>query len=297
MGRHAYLIMAHTNFEQLKIELKMLDDKRNDIYLHVDKKAKNVDFDDICSVVKDSNIYIVKRFNVKWAGFSVSECEINLLKEASKRKYEYYHLLSGVDLPLKTQDEIHEFFQQNKGKEFVSFDLPQIHKADVERVKYYRMFQDVYGRNRKNIVMLFLFGIDELLIWFQRMFQINRVKGKNVIFQKGTQWFSITHKLAEIVIERENWIKETFSNTFGSDEMFLQTILNNSDLKDNVYQKGLRNPELACVRKIDWNRGKPYTWRKEDYEELVTSECLFARKFDIDIDKDIINKFITNINM
>lgn len=294
MGKHAYLIMAHTNFEQLKIELKMLDDKRNDIYLHIDKKAKNVDINDICSVIEDSNIYLVKRHNVKWAGFSVVECELSLLKQAMNKTYEYYHLLSGLDLPLRSQDEIHKFFQENKGKEFVSFDLPKIRDIEMDRVKYYRIFQDKYGRNRRNLGALLLYGIDELLIGIQKIFCMNRVKEKGIIFQKGTQWFSITHQLAKEVLDKEKWIKKNFLHTFGSDEMFLQTIVNNSELKERLYQNGLKNPELACLRKIDWNRGKPYTWRKEDYKELMTSKCLFARKFDGNIDYEIIEKLNKN---
>lgn len=39
MNRHAFLIMAHNHFDFLKILLKRLDDPRNDIYLHVDRKA------------------------------------------------------------------------------------------------------------------------------------------------------------------------------------------------------------------------------------------------------------------
>ncbi len=39
-NKHAYLIMAHDNFEQLKILLDLIDDYRNDIYLHIDKKLK-----------------------------------------------------------------------------------------------------------------------------------------------------------------------------------------------------------------------------------------------------------------
>jgi len=40
--KHAYMIIAHTNFEQLQTLLDLLDDERNDIYLHIDKKARNV---------------------------------------------------------------------------------------------------------------------------------------------------------------------------------------------------------------------------------------------------------------
>ena len=40
MDKHAYLIMTHGNFENLSVCLSLLDDDRNDIYIHVDKKVK-----------------------------------------------------------------------------------------------------------------------------------------------------------------------------------------------------------------------------------------------------------------
>ena len=40
MKKHAYLIMAHNNPYILKKLLNLIDDKRNDIYLHIDKKSK-----------------------------------------------------------------------------------------------------------------------------------------------------------------------------------------------------------------------------------------------------------------
>ena len=36
------------------------------------------------------------------------------------------------------------------------------------------------------------------------------------------------------------------------------------------------------MREIDWQRGSPYTWREEDFDELVRSERWFARKFSSD---------------
>ena len=38
-NKHAYCIMAHGNWEQLQMLIDVLDDERNDIYLHIDKKA------------------------------------------------------------------------------------------------------------------------------------------------------------------------------------------------------------------------------------------------------------------
>lgn len=37
--KHAYCIMAHGGWEQLQMLVNALDDERNDIYLHIDKKA------------------------------------------------------------------------------------------------------------------------------------------------------------------------------------------------------------------------------------------------------------------
>lgn len=38
--KHAYLIIAHSNLKQLQQLLLLLDDPRNDIYIHIDKKSK-----------------------------------------------------------------------------------------------------------------------------------------------------------------------------------------------------------------------------------------------------------------
>ena len=37
--KHAYCIMAHNNWEQLQLLVSAIDDSRNDIYLHIDKKS------------------------------------------------------------------------------------------------------------------------------------------------------------------------------------------------------------------------------------------------------------------
>lgn len=44
----------------------------------------------------------------------------------------------------------------------------------------------------------------------------------------------------------------------------------------------------ANVRKIDWSRGGPYVWTEKDFNELIDSNCMFARKFDEKVDPKII---------
>jgi len=68
MGKHAYLIMAHTNMNQLLELVKCLDYEQNDIYIHVDMHFKN--FSGEKFQAKFSNIFFTKRIKVYWGVFS-----------------------------------------------------------------------------------------------------------------------------------------------------------------------------------------------------------------------------------
>lgn len=283
MGSHAYLIIAHHQFELLKKLIILLDDERNDIYIHMDKKVKNFDKELLCKAAKASNIFFVKRIKVSWGGYSQIKGELELLKSAVKGNYQYYHLISGVDLPIKTNDEIHEFFDKNNGYEFIHFDSDEVDKSVLERLSIYHFLQE-YTKNK------ILNKIEEKFINIQKRYRINRLKKVNVIIQKGANWFSITDKLAKYIVSREKQIKSLFRYSLCCDEVFLQTIIANSEYKQNLYIKDKNNNYLGCMRYIDWKRGKPYVFRKGDYDNLIHSPYLFARKFDLNVDSDIIEK-------
>jgi hypothetical protein len=296
MGKHAYLIMAHSQFQYLKQLIESLDDPRNDIYVHIDKKANFTDYAKLKSEIRFSSVFFIRQRDVKWAAYSGILCELDLLKEATSRhQYDYYHLLSGSDLVIKTQNEIHQFFDQNKGCEFLAFDEQIVDSQYLERIKYYYLFQDVYGRNRKNLLLLGLYAVDKILLFIQKLLKIDRIKGVKVIFQKGTNWFSITHDFALYVIQQEDWIGKIFQYSLSGDELFLQTVLINSQYREHLYQSKYlnKNPNM---RLIDWTRGKPYTWRKEDFDILANSNMFYARKVDPNVDNEIIEMIHRNIN-
>lgn len=285
-NRHAYLILAHKDDLVLRTLISMLDDPRNDIFIHMDKKTANFDEQKILGLAKKSHVVITPRITVSWGAYNIIDAELILLKEATKYgHYAYYHLLSGQDLPIKTQDYIHSFFDKNRGKEFVCFQSPSFQHA--KRVKYYYPFQDRFGK--KSSLCLRAFNIAFPLM--QKIVGVNRNKG--ISFQKGTQWFSITDDLARHVVQKEPWIKETFKSTLCCDEVFLHTIIINSKFRNNLYRKEFDDDRHANMRLIDWNRGKPYVFRTTDLDEIRKSDCLFVRKIDASIDSEV----ISNIQM
>lgn len=287
MIKHAFLILAHNQFEQLKILLKMIDDERNDIFLHIDSKAKDFNQEDIKKAITYSKIYFTERTSVTWGEFSQIRAEMILLETAVNNQsedycYSYFHLLSGVDLPIKTNDEIHKFFSDNNGKEFVHFSGEDQSNSDVSRIRYYHIF-----RKKRN---LFYKILAQIALKIQKFVGVNRLKNSSLVVKKGTNWFSITNNFAEYVVSKRKDIEKTFSYSYCADELFLQTMLINSKFKDNLYMPNCNNDQLACARYIDWNRGNPYIFRLEDFNDIILSPAMFARKFSMDADKEIIYK-------
>lgn len=56
--QHAYLILAHSDFQGLNNLLKVLDHPRNDIYIHLDKRVKDCDQ---ITLINSSFSYVCKK--------------------------------------------------------------------------------------------------------------------------------------------------------------------------------------------------------------------------------------------
>lgn len=287
MKKHAFLIMAHSDFSLLQKLIILLDAPYNDIYLHIDEKADKSNLLNFST--KHSKLQIIPSITVNWGGHSQIFCELNLLKYATQNGYYYYHLLSGVDLPIKSNRYIKNFFELNEGKNFIITNRiceenNNLHLLD--RIKYYYFLQNKIGRNEKKITHLYEF-IESFSLKLQKKFRISRKSCELTEFYKGGNWFSIAHDLASYIVEKETEIKKHFSYTHCADEIFLQTIAMQSPYKDSIVSNNLRH--------IDWERGQPYTFQIEDYDLLMKSDKLFGRKFSSVTDSKIIDKIYTQL--
>ncbi|MFR5371863.1 MAG: hypothetical protein ACLTGK_08775, partial [Eubacterium sp.] len=97
------------------------------------------------------------------------------------------------------------------------------------------------------------------------------------------------------LVENEEYITKTFSHSYCGDEVFLQTMLFNSPFAKNLYMPHCGNNQLACARLIDWNRGNPYVFTSSDFDEIISSDAMFARKFDLNTDRDIVDKIFNYV--
>lgn len=266
--RHAYLILAHNEWDLLRTLLSCIDDERNDIFVHIDAKVKTMP--EIST--KRASLYMIdKRIDVRWGDISVVMAEYALFEAASQKgPYEYYHLLSGVDLPIKSQDYIHDFFEKNKGKEFIGYTSTEMTPEVVRKVQRWHLFPGNF-RDADFFTKLARHGF----IAIQTIFGIKR--NKDVDFKKGSQWVSITHDMVLFLLSYKEWVEHVFSHTFCADEIFVQTLCWMSPYRSNIYCT--TNDAKGCMRAIGWRGACLYDWQAEDFGTLKNSYALFARKF------------------
>lgn len=286
--KHAYLIMAHGSWEILKTLVSMLDDERNDIFLHIDKKSSLLaaygedvpcctETGNALEVTKAHLFVLAHRVDVRWGNLSQIKAEYALFEEALKHgPYAYYHLLSGQDLPIKTQDFIHHFFDEHQGTEFIGFTRGEEFEWDCRRkmMRYWLLTR--FTRTKWGLMNAVTKRLDKYLSLFLSLF-LHRSK---IDFAKGANWISITQKCMEYVVSQKAFVMKRFNHTFCPDEFFVQTLVwNNPELRQALYSE--TDEYEGCMRLIDWNRGNPYVWTMADREELQASHRLFARKFDM----------------
>lgn len=282
--KHAFMIMAYNNWNQLKTLISLLDDSRNTIYVHIDAKSKDFSPSFFNNTVSHATLKFITRINVTWGGSSQIDCEISLLRNALESHSDYYHLLSGMDMPLHAMDYIDNYFRQHAGLEFIQFGQlgDSVDTQIRDRISTYHPFQNVLGRKMSKAT-----SASEII---QRDLHIDRLRRyQGVLLGKGANWFSITDSFARYVISHWPEYSQMFTSSRCADELFLQTIVVNSPFKQNIYHPQADDDYDAIARLIEWNNGNLHTFMIDDYDKLAHSARLFARKFNEQVDNEIIS--------
>jgi len=291
--RHAYLITAHSKKAQLLNLLRLLDDPENDLYLHIDKKAQGFTEAEMIAAAPQSRMFFVPRLDARWGSETFIDAILSLIRLASEEEHAFYHLLSGVDLPLKPQSEIRAYFDAHTGEEFVSFERETAKPDVIEgRIARWHWRQPVNPLLKK-----FHRRAAPASTFLQRIFGVNRIKNAPVVFQKGGVWFSITHALARYVVEEMPRYRAYYRYTSCADEIWLQTLVANSPFMQRRAFMGYDDELAATMRYVDWSGGgaSPRVLTSADYDMLMQSGMLFARKFDDSLDASVIKRISDSV--
>ena len=285
--KQAILIIAYKDVKHLiNIVNFFTDDFR--FYIHI-KRSSQVDEQDISRLKNLKNVALVSRkYDVMWGGFNLLRVILYLSQEALKdRDIKYLHLISGQDFPIKQSHYFTELLQKNYGKEFIEYVAPPSFQF-LKRLSYYYFFDLINSKKGKGNVWVFT------LIKLQKRLGISRKKPNKFNLAVGSAWWTLSYGCVKYVVdytERNPSFLKRLKFTWCPEEFYFPSILLNSPYKENIINNNLRY--------IDWtprNGSHPAVLDESDYDKVLNSPQLFARKIEQPMSQRLIEK-LKNIHV
>lgn len=273
--RVAHLIITYTNPAQTARMINRMQHPDFDFYIHVDAKFPIESHKEVAQI---PNVYLIQnRVDVQWAAFSTIQAELNGLQEIlnTGRSYDFISLMSGQDYPIKTAHYMQEFFEGKKGKLLLK----------------YRAFSGEWeeGMNRVNRYHLTDFKFRGQY-FLERL--INKLikrtdQPKGMKFYGSSMFWVISPEAAEYVlatVDRDPKMKRFFKFSWAPDEFLFQTILLNSPFSSQVIN------ENCHYYKHPPKTPNPKTFLLEDIDDILSSDRLYARKFDMNKEPKLLDE-------
>jgi len=261
--RIAHLILTYTDPKQTERMIEKMLHTNADFYIHVDKKF---DITPHLFLKKIPNVYFINnRVDVKWAGYNTVKATFECIKEIVSKgiNYNFINFLSGQDYPLTSADNIIRFFEQNEGKEFLSFRdyKNEWHEGLIRIEKYFLSNYSFRGKGKLENIINYIMP--------KRKLPYNlHPYGKSMFWMLSPEVALYVVKK----VEGDKKLANFFLFCWGSDEFVFQTILMNSPYKSKIVNDNFRY--------IDWSLGgaNPKMLDEDDFDAIKNSNMLFARK-------------------
>ncbi|CAN5462904.1 beta-1,6-N-acetylglucosaminyltransferase [soil metagenome] len=289
-NRHIFAIMAHDQFELTESLIELLAHPRAASVLHL-----NVD--NLAGVLHRhptlDRAHLIPRVRVQWGAYSLLTVQLRLLRAALDAGCDYVHLLSGKDLPLAPVSDILDFVDSSDGTEFIHINPPAHTDQVIERVSRYWSAGLLRGKVDRGPRGAALRVPQRGFVTAQGMLGVDRSRQWGRTVHSGSTWFTVTAELAQHFVDHEGWADQHLRKTFVPEEFFYATMAIHSARRSHI-DPGVSD-HFANLRHIRWNpgsRGHPHTWRMEDLPELASSPNMFARKFDLTVDRDVVDAVV-----
>ncbi len=281
-----FVLLTHTKPQQIYRLIAKLNSMFNapPIVCHHDFSKCDLSVDTL-----PSNVTFVKpHIRTRWADFSLVEATLLGLQLISKNADvpDWTVLLSGSDYPIKTATQI---LAELTSSPYDAY----IHHEEIKYKAYQRDWQkNCFDRYCTTVLSLPFLDKKIRPITLKKRLRHPLFTTPFLPFSKtlrcfaGSQWFCVNSRAVEYIIDfhsNKTALAQHYRRLMCADESYFQTILANAPhLK-------LQNDNL---RYTHWLEGDfhPKTLSMADLPDIMASSAHFGRKFDIDIDSQILDE-------
>ena len=285
--KHGFLLMTHFPPEMLSKQIKRMQSEDHYFFIHYDKKI-NIDENDPYYLelkAQKNVIFAEQRHLVNWGSIGGVNAILELLKAAMKYKdIGYLHVFSGLCLPVKPLDYIHEYFRKNNGKQFIDHGImPEYskeHSFTKQRVDKYHLhlYYDPRSPKIKDVTLKYVNSAFRKLQRGLKLIGIyRRYPSRFPTLYAGKTWWSMTFDACAYImdfVDKNPDFLHFFKYVQLADEVFFQTIIMSSPFTANVVNDNVRFQDFTNAV------GYANTLTMEHAEGLKGENVLFARKFD-----------------
>ena len=292
----AFIVMAHHMPVQLVMLLESLRHPQTRTYLHLDRRARLAPFRAELSRRGIDGVELLPRHASSWGGVGMVDAAMDGLRRGLKERCDYFVLLSGQDFPVWPVSEVVQFFDERAGQSYLEyFPLPDERWEYGGRMRTDFYSYDVLGRRET----CFPKGEEPRLSFKGRM--LNRLLRIRTAAKPprrfpsylrpfgGAQWWNLDRDAAEFVVrftdERPDY-RAYHRHTLAPDEIYFHSILLGTSFAET---QEIVNDSL---RFMIWpsNSSHPRTLCSADLPAIAGSGKPFARKFDLQLDRSVIEK-------
>ena len=296
-----YLILAHKNPLQLGRMIERLDDGASKFFIHLDAKTPIEPF---AACLEGAHIHFIeKRERCVWGDFSIVQATIRLMEAASEEQGVFI-LMSGQDYPIQSQGYINDFLERNKEFDFIEIEpLEEKWKPKMvkDKLEHYHILHSEERGNSNCYAPFSHCSVFQKVRTLTHLLK-GRLSMKNfkllcslpkrvAPFERqyaGSQFWAFSERTFYAVL---NYIREHkaalegyYKYTSSPDEIYFHSVLMDLVAKDSTIK--LKDP----ITYVNYFR-KNNVFITEDFEKLTSAKGkLFARKFDTDIDLEILDK-------
>ena len=276
MIKIAHLILAHSQPLQVARLISRIRHANATIFIHIDRKQDIAPFFEAIGRCHDI-VYIRNRQRIQWGGFSIVRATLGAFEEIQTHhiQFEYINLLSGSDYPLTAPSNFITFLSESQKWSFMRFEQRGTSWWNEAQDKVFRYHLTDFRFPGKHLL--------EVVI--NRITPVRKLP-MGAEYVGRSQWFTLRNEHAkyilQFVVDHPEWMRY-FKYTWGADEIFFQTLLYNSPYREKITNNDLRY--------VDWGEGKssPKILTMEDWHVLKASSNFFARKFDSDVDSNVLD--------